>query len=57
MNDKDWIYTRRTLAERRKLRREFRPVTTAFGSVSMKTGLLDGQVVTRVASLAGTPNG
>lgn len=55
---------RRTLAERRKLRREFRPVTTAFGSVSMKTGLLDGQVVQaapefedcrRLATEAGVP--
>ena len=36
---------RRTLAERRKLRREFRIVPTPFGPVSVKIGKLDGQVV------------
>jgi uncharacterized protein (DUF111 family) len=34
---------RRTLAERRKLRREFRAVQTPFGEVSVKIGKLDGQ--------------
>jgi uncharacterized protein (TIGR00299 family) protein len=36
---------RRTVAERRKLRREFRSVRTPFGDVSLKIGTLDGQVV------------
>jgi pyridinium-3,5-bisthiocarboxylic acid mononucleotide nickel chelatase len=36
---------RRTIAERRKLRREFRLVPTSFGPVSVKIGKLDGQVV------------
>jgi len=36
---------RRTVAERRKLRREFREVRTPFGEVSVKIGLLDGRVV------------
>ena len=36
---------RRTSAERRKLNREFTVVTTAFGDVSVKLGLLDGRVV------------
>jgi len=36
---------RRTLTERRKLRREFAVVSTAFGDVSVKLGLLDGRVV------------
>lgn len=36
---------RRTLAERRKLQREFAVVATAFGQVSVKLGLLDGRVV------------
>ena len=36
---------RRTLAERRKLRREFRAVRTPYGEVSVKIGKLDGQVI------------
>jgi len=36
---------RRTLAERRKLRRQFHAVQTPFGEVSVKIGLLDGKVV------------
>lgn len=36
---------RRTVAERRKLRREFRTVRTPYGEVSVKIGLLDGCVV------------
>jgi hypothetical protein len=36
---------RRSLAERRKLRREFLTVRTAFGEVSMKIGKLDGKVL------------
>jgi uncharacterized protein (TIGR00299 family) protein len=36
---------RRTVAERRKLRRQFRSVQTPFGVVSVKTGQLDGEVV------------
>ncbi len=36
---------RRTLAERRKLRREVVEVKTAFGSVKVKLGRLDGRVV------------
>jgi pyridinium-3,5-bisthiocarboxylic acid mononucleotide nickel chelatase len=36
---------RRTLAERRKLRREFRAVPTPFGEVSVKIGKLDGRVI------------
>ena len=36
---------RRTLAERRKLRREFATVRTRFGKVTMKLGTLDGEVV------------
>lgn len=36
---------RRTTAERRKLRREFREVTTPFGPVKVKLGLLNGRVV------------
>jgi uncharacterized protein (TIGR00299 family) protein len=36
---------RRTVAERRKLRREFRTVATAFGEVAVKIGRLDGRVV------------
>lgn len=36
---------RRTLGERRKLRREFQKVQTIFGEVSMKIGKLDGQIV------------
>jgi uncharacterized protein (TIGR00299 family) protein len=36
---------RRTAAQRRKLRREFRTVATAFGEVTVKIGLLDGAVV------------
>jgi uncharacterized protein (TIGR00299 family) protein len=36
---------RRTVAERRKLRRQFRVVHTPFGEVSVKFGLLDGKVV------------
>ena len=36
---------RRTIAERRKLRREFVPVKTKFGSVMVKLGKLNGKVV------------
>jgi pyridinium-3,5-bisthiocarboxylic acid mononucleotide nickel chelatase len=36
---------RRTLAERRKLRREFRAVRTPYGQVSVKIGKLDGRVI------------
>jgi uncharacterized protein (TIGR00299 family) protein len=36
---------RRTLAERRKLRREFRAVPTLYGQVSVKIGKLDGRVI------------
>jgi uncharacterized protein (TIGR00299 family) protein len=36
---------RRTVAERRKLRREFRSVRTAYGEVSVKIGMLDRRVV------------
>ncbi len=36
---------RRTVAARRKLRREFVEVDTAFGKVSVKLGKLDGRVV------------
>jgi len=36
---------RRTVAERRKLRREFRAVRTPYGQVSVKIGRLDGRVV------------
>lgn len=36
---------RRTIAERRKLRREFRMVKTKFGNVTMKLGTLKGDVV------------
>lgn len=36
---------RRTLAERRKLRREFRTVTTPFGPVPIKIGRLDGRMI------------
>jgi len=36
---------RRNLAERRKLRREFKTVKTKFGSVTVKLGTLNGQVV------------
>ena len=36
---------RKTIAERRKLRREFAKVKTAFGEVTMKIGRLGGKVV------------
>jgi len=36
---------RRHLAERRKLRREFTTVKTAFGEVTVKLGKLDGKIV------------
>jgi uncharacterized protein (TIGR00299 family) protein len=36
---------RRTLAERRKLRREFATVKTAHGSVTVKIGTLNGRIV------------
>ena len=36
---------RRTIAERRKLRREFVTVTTKFGKVAMKLGKLEGKIV------------
>jgi uncharacterized protein (DUF111 family) len=35
---------RRTSMERRKLRREFIAVKTAYGDVTMKIGKLDGQI-------------
>ena len=36
---------RRTVAERRKLRREFANVKTKFGNVTVKIGRLDGEIV------------
>ena len=36
---------RRTLAERRKLRREFVTVKTEFGEIPVKLGMLDGEIV------------
>ncbi len=36
---------RRTFAERRKLRREFKSVQTPFGEIAVKLGLLDGREV------------
>jgi pyridinium-3,5-bisthiocarboxylic acid mononucleotide nickel chelatase len=36
---------RRTMAERRKLRREFKTVKTKFGRVTVKVGTLNGKVV------------
>jgi uncharacterized protein (DUF111 family) len=36
---------RKTIAERRKLRREFAEAKTAFGKVAVKLGKLDGKVV------------
>ena len=36
---------RRTIAERRKLRREFAEVKTPFGKVTVKIGRLGGKVV------------
>jgi uncharacterized protein (TIGR00299 family) protein len=36
---------RRTIAERRKLRREFREVTTPFGPIRVKVGVLNGRTV------------
>ena len=36
---------RRTLAERRKLRREFAVVKTKFGDVTVKIGRLDGEII------------
>ena len=36
---------RRTLAERRKLRREFAEVKTPFGKITVKLGRLNGKVV------------
>jgi pyridinium-3,5-bisthiocarboxylic acid mononucleotide nickel chelatase len=36
---------RRTVAERRKLRREFKALNTSFGTVTVKIGTLDGRVV------------
>src|ERR1019366_4977901 len=36
---------RKTLVERRKVRREFTGVKTAFGKVAMKIGRLGGKVV------------
>ncbi len=36
---------RKTIAERRKLRREFAEVKTAFGKVTVKIGRLGGKVV------------
>jgi uncharacterized protein (TIGR00299 family) protein len=36
---------RRALAERRKLRREFVTVSTAFGDITVKLGQLDGKIV------------
>jgi uncharacterized protein (DUF111 family) len=36
---------RRTVAERRKLRREFVGIETRFGKVTVKLGKLNGQIV------------
>jgi len=36
---------RRTTAERRKLRREFKVVPTAYGEITVKLGRMDGRVV------------
>jgi len=36
---------RRTVAQRRKLRREFRQVHTPYGAIQVKLGLLDGRAV------------
>ena len=36
---------RRTIAERRKLRRDFKTVKTKFGNVTVKVGTLNGQLV------------
>jgi uncharacterized protein (DUF111 family) len=36
---------RKTIAERRKLRREFTDVKTAFGNVTVKFGRLGGKVI------------
>jgi len=36
---------RKTMAERRKLRREFAPVKTDFGEVTVKIGRLGGKLV------------
>ncbi|HWD20258.1 MAG TPA: nickel pincer cofactor biosynthesis protein LarC [Verrucomicrobiae bacterium] len=36
---------RRTVAERRKLRREFKTVSTPYGSITVKIGQLDGQTL------------
>jgi len=36
---------RKTLCERRKLRREFRTVSTPYGEIKVKIGLLNGQVI------------
>lgn len=36
---------RRQILERRKLRREFRPVATPFGEVKVKVGILDGKPI------------
>jgi uncharacterized protein (TIGR00299 family) protein len=55
---------RRTIAERRKLRREFAGVKTAFGNVTVKIGRLGGKVVQaapefesarQIAAKAGVP--
>jgi hypothetical protein len=55
---------RKTLAERRKLRREFSELGTEFGKVTVKIGRLDGRVVQtapefesvkRLAAKAGVP--
>jgi len=55
---------RKTIAERRKLRREFAEVKTAFGKVAVKIGRLGGKVVQaapefesakKVAAKAGVP--
>jgi hypothetical protein len=55
---------RKTVAERRKLRREFAEVSTAFGKVSVKIGRLGGKIVQaatefesakKLASKAGVP--
>ena len=55
---------RKTIAERRKLRREFTEIETAFGKVAVKIGKLGGKVVQaapefesakRIAAKAGVP--
>lgn len=48
LNETTAFGVRRTVAERRKLRRELRPVATSFGTVTVKVGALDGRVIQAV---------